>query len=75
MLGGNPLAHLRSEASDRATGEPRATRSRARTFSLASRVLPRRVRADVCLLYLVFRTLDDLVDDGDPVAPAAPARR
>jgi len=33
--------------------------------------LPRRLRADVYLLYLVFRTLDDLVDEGDPAAPAA----
>ncbi len=47
------------------------TRSVARTFALACRVLPRRVRDDVHLLYLTFRTLDDLVDDGDPVAAEA----
>lgn len=47
------------------------THSRARTFSLASRLLPRRLRADVYLLYLVFRTLDDLVDEGDPAAAEA----
>jgi 15-cis-phytoene synthase len=42
----------------------------ARTFSLACRLLPRDVRDDVYRLYLVFRTLDDLVDDGDPRAAA-----
>ena len=35
----------------------------AKTFSLACRLLPRDVRDDVYLLYLVFRTLDDLVDE------------
>jgi phytoene synthase len=44
------------------------TRRVARTFSLACRLLPRDVRDDVYRLYLVFRTLDDLVDDGDPRA-------
>ena len=49
--------------------EARATTRRvARTFSLACRLLPRDVRDDVYLLYLVFRTLDDLVDDGRPDA-------
>src|SRR3954464_12081577 len=49
--------------------EARATtRSVARTFSLACRWLPRGVRDDVYLLYLVFRTLDDLVDEGRPEA-------
>jgi 15-cis-phytoene synthase len=46
------------------------TRRVASTFALACRVLPRRVRDDVHLLYLVFRTLDDLVDDGRPEAAA-----
>ena len=51
--------------------EARATTRRvARTFSLACRLLPRAVRADVYLLYLVFRTLDDLVDDRRPDAAA-----
>jgi 15-cis-phytoene synthase len=40
----------------------------ARTFAIACRMLPRDVRDDVYRLYLVFRTLDDLVDDGDPRA-------
>lgn len=40
----------------------------ARTFWLAARLLPASVRDDVVLLYLVCRTLDDLVDDGDPSA-------
>ncbi|WP_205696073.1 phytoene/squalene synthase family protein [Conexibacter sp. SYSU D00693] len=51
--------------------EARATTARvARTFSLACRLLPREVRDDVHLLYLVLRTLDDLVDFGDPRAAA-----
>jgi 15-cis-phytoene synthase len=51
--------------------EARATTRRvARTFALACRLLPRAVRDDVYLLYLVFRTLDDLVDDGQPEAAA-----
>ena len=49
--------------------EARATtRGAARTFSIACRMLPRAVRDDVYLLYLVFRTLDDLVDEGRPEA-------
>ena len=49
--------------------QARATTKRvARTFALACRLLPRALRDDVYLLYLVFRTLDDLVDDGDPRA-------
>jgi phytoene synthase len=51
--------------------EARATTQRAsRTFALACRLLPRAVRDDVYLLYLVFRTLDDLVDDGHADAGA-----
>jgi phytoene synthase len=46
------------------------TRRVARTFSLACRLLPRGVRDDVYWLYLVFRTLDDLVDEGHPDAEA-----
>ncbi len=46
----------------------RTTRRVARTFALACRLLPREIRGDVYLLYLVFRTLDDLVDDGAPDA-------
>jgi len=34
----------------------------ARSFSLAARLLPNQIRNDVELLYLVLRTLDDLVD-------------
>ena len=44
------------------------TRRVARTFSLACRLLPRGVRDDVYLLYLFFRSLDDLVDEGAPDA-------
>ena len=46
------------------------TRRAARTFHLASRLLPRAVRRDVLLLYLVLRTLDDAVDEGEPDALA-----
>jgi phytoene synthase len=46
------------------------TKRVARTFALACRLLPREVRDDVYLLYLVFRTLDDLVDTRDPGAGA-----
>ncbi len=47
----------------------RTTRRVARTFALACRLLPREIRDDVYLLYLVFRTLDDAVDDREPDAP------
>jgi phytoene synthase len=51
--------------------EARATTNRvARTFAIACRLLPRELRDDVYLLYLVFRTLDDLVDEGMPDAAA-----
>jgi phytoene synthase len=51
--------------------EARATTERvATTFALACRLLPAAIRDDVYLLYLVFRTLDDLVDDGHPDARA-----
>ena len=56
-------------AAPRRVAEARATTRRvARTFALACRLLPRDVRDDVYLLYLVFRTLDDLVDEGRPEA-------
>src|SRR3954467_8783348 len=58
-----------STAAPALVDEARATtRSVARTFSLACRLLPRSVRDDVYLLYLVFRTLDDLVDEHRPEA-------
>jgi len=51
--------------------EARATTRRvARTFGLACRLLPAGVRDDVYRLYLVFRTLDDAVDEGKPAAEA-----
>ena len=56
-------------ASPQLVAEARDTTERvARTFALACRLLPRTVRADVYVLYLVFRTLDDLVDEGAPDA-------
>ena len=43
--------------------EARQTINRvARSFSLAAQLLPNQIRNDVELLYLVLRTLDDLVD-------------
>lgn len=60
------LLHRSRPAEDRDLAEARATTKRvARTFALACRLLPRELRDDVYRLYLVFRTLDDLVDDGD----------
>jgi 15-cis-phytoene synthase len=57
---------------DAVLAEARATtKAVARTFALACRLLPRRVRDDVYRLYLVFRTLDDLVDDRRPGAAEA----
>ena len=53
-------AHLATEA---LLPEARRTINRvARSFSLAARLLPADRRRDVELLYLVMRTLDDLVD-------------
>src|SRR5271154_1879608 len=40
------------------------------TFAPGLRALPRAVRADVSRLYKVLRTLDDLVDEDSPQAPA-----
>jgi len=65
------LLSRREPESDAELVTARSTTQRvARTFALACRLLPRDVRDDVYRLYLVFRTLDDLVDDGDPRAPA-----
>src|SRR3954462_11709932 len=68
---GGRVLSLRVERRDAELAEARSTtRQVARTFALACRLLPRDVRDDVYRLYLVFRTLDDLVDDGDPGAGA-----
>lgn len=57
---------------ERYDGEARVVMARvARTFDLATRILPRDVRTDVRRLYLVLRTLDDAVDHGDPLAADA----
>ncbi len=62
---------LLQRSPDPLLAEARATTRRVgRTFAVACRLLPRELRDDVYLLYLVFRTLDDLVDDGDPQAAA-----
>lgn len=41
----------------------RLTRSRARTFYLASLFLPLDIRRDVHVMYAYYRTIDDLVDE------------
>jgi 15-cis-phytoene synthase len=52
-------------AVERHDAEARVVMARvARTFDLAARLLPGPVRTDVRRLYLVLRTLDDLVDSG-----------
>jgi phytoene synthase len=69
--GGPRPRGLTARRDDAVAAEARATTHRvARTFALACRLLPRSVRRDVYLLYLVFRTLDDAVDDGQPDAAA-----
>ena len=56
---------------DPTLAEAKATTRRvARTFALACRLLPAEVRDDVYRLYLVFRALDDAVDEGQPGAEA-----
>lgn len=62
---------LRADEAEGRVAEARTTTRRAgRTFALAARLLPRELRGDVYLLYLVLRTLDDLVDDAHPHAAA-----
>jgi phytoene synthase len=57
------MAGVRDPAVEALLPEARRTIDRvARTFALAARLLPRAIREDVTLLYLVLRTLDDLVD-------------
>ena len=57
------------EAVDAHDAEARAVMARvARTFDLATHLLPAGVRRDVRRLYLVLRTLDDLVDAPSPEA-------
>src|SRR3954462_12014419 len=69
---GGRVLSLRVERRDAELAEARSTtRQVARTFALACRLLPADVRDDVYRLYLVFRTLDDLVDDHDPGSLAA----
>jgi len=61
----------RSRPDPELLAEARETTERvARTFAIACRLLPAGVREDVYLLYLAFRGLDDLVDQGDPAAGA-----
>jgi len=71
------LPRRRSASLERGAAAPRdlaeardTTHRRASTFSLACRLLPPEIRDDVYLLYLIFRTLDDLVDEARPEAVA-----
>jgi phytoene synthase len=48
-------------------------RRTGRTFHVATRFLPERVRHPTYVLYAFFRLADDVVDDGDP--PSAAAQR
>jgi len=60
---------------ERYDGEARVVMARvARTFDLATHLLPPDVRKDVRRLYLVLRTLDDLVDHGSPAEASARLR-
>ncbi|MFB6071513.1 MAG: squalene/phytoene synthase family protein, partial [Halobacterium sp.] len=45
-----------------------------RTFHVATRVLPERVRRPTYVLYAFFRVADEVVDDPDGAAPAAQRR-
>jgi phytoene synthase len=58
MLASGPPRRLLDEAIA-------TTRHHAHTFALAMRLLPAQLRNDVYLLYMVCRTLDDLVDEHD----------
>src|SRR5215207_8189267 len=53
-----------------ASAEPHSVealmRARARSFSLAARLLPPRARHATAVLYAFYRTLDDLVDEPPP---------
>jgi phytoene synthase len=70
LLGGNP-SRTRAAPATRGIADAReVTRRRATTFAAACRLLPPAIRSDVYVLYLVFRTLDDLVDDRRPEAAA-----
>ncbi|WP_420454747.1 phytoene/squalene synthase family protein [Rubrivirga sp.] len=51
----------------------RAFRHHSRTFSLATRLLPRRERLPVAVLYLYCRTVDSLADERSAVIGAAAA--
>jgi phytoene synthase len=46
-------------------GTKQLMQKKARTFFLASRLLPKQVRGDVETLYKYFRSVDDLVDEPD----------
>lgn len=71
MLMGNQPGGGGGAATSELLEEARAThRAIGRTFWLASRLLSRDIRDDVHLLYLVLRTLDDVVDERRPEAEA-----
>jgi 15-cis-phytoene synthase len=75
MMTGRRAATTRDPEVAALLPEARRTIARvARTFALAARLLPRDVRDDTELLYLVLRTLDDLVDLEEARDPDAERR-
>jgi phytoene synthase len=50
-------------------------RRTGKTFHMATRVLPERVRRDTYVLYAFFRIADEVVDDADGVPPEAQRER
>lgn len=56
----------RQQTADIVRSASRLTRSRARTFYLASLFLPRPIRREVHLIYAYYRAVDDLVDEPQP---------
>ncbi|MEY2441764.1 MAG: 15-cis-phytoene synthase, partial [bacterium] len=69
-----PALHPRHHPSGGGRADVLLVRARARAigarYAIARRLLPRDLRDDVYLLYLVCRTLDDLVDTRNPSAPS-----
>jgi 15-cis-phytoene synthase len=69
-----PSKHVAAAPDDHAATTPRAVlegelAADSSTFAPAMRLLPEQSRADVRTLYMVLRTIDDLVDEDDPRAP------
>jgi phytoene synthase len=61
-------------SSDQIRQSKTVQRHTGRTFHVATRLLPERVRYPTYVLYAFFRTADEVVDDADPGPPAAQRR-